>query len=161
MKEKGWGGRREKKEVRSWEREEIRSKCSIKLESLGIDHKAKYMYSLGIWNVFLVNHSVKTSPNSKRRKRLKQENIPQSRMYFLGCCQGWGKISWDLQNVVYVRVLFFCACLKWLKVRDPDDTDKIGLKWYKGVGGSGKGEGRSKKELDGTGWEENHDKFQA
>lgn len=82
---------------------------------------------------------MKTLPNSKRRKRLKQENFPQPQIYFLDCCQGWGKISWDLQNVVYVRVLFFCACLKWLKVRDVEDTDKTWLIWYRGVGGSGKG----------------------
>lgn len=53
--EKG-GAVGEKKEVRSW-REEIRSKCSIKLESLGIDHKAKYMYSWGFgmfsWSITL------------------------------------------------------------------------------------------------------------
>lgn len=83
------------------------------------------MWSLRrICNVFLVNHSVKTVPDSKRRQRRKQGNFPQPQIYFGGCCQGGGKVSWDLQNVS-VRVLrCVCACLQWLKFGDCKDADR-------------------------------------
>ena len=38
-------------------------------------------------------------------------------------------------------------------MRDTDDIDKIGLKWYKGVGGSGKGDGEGEwQERIGWNW---------